>query len=77
MARYDFIPGGYKVHNDYLVNIETGKVWNTDKTIEELEAEKNAPAEQVPETVAEQGTEKPVTMPTVLAKKVSKKINKG
>lgn len=77
MARYDFIPGGYKVHNDYLVNIETGKVWNTDKTIEELEAEKNAPAEQVTETVAEQGTEQPVTIPTVSAKKVTKKINKG
>ena len=78
MARYDYIPHGYKVIGEYLVNIETNKVWNSDKTIDEIEGKqsvqetKPAPASTDAETVSE-----PVIVPAVSAIKTRKKINKG
>ncbi len=75
MARYDYIPHGYKVIGEYLVNIETGKVWKTDKTIEELEG-------KVAETVEIESPKGPVTpeaviVPKVQAKKVTKAIKRS
>ena len=78
MARYDYIPHGYKVIGEYLVNIETGKVWNSDKTLDEMEGKQSVqeikpePASTVAETVTES-----VIVPAVSATKSRKKINKG
>ena len=78
MARYDYIPHGYKVIGEHLVNIETNKVWNSDKTIDEREGKRSVqetkPAPASTDAVAENET---VTVPAVSATKTRKKINKG
>ena len=80
-GRYNYIPPDCEVKGEFLVNIKTGLIHNTDIPY----ASVDKPAEQIPDgtvitpnqETATPKTEEPVTVPTQAATKVSRKIKRG